>query len=174
MGSVLGNSIPIKMDFMVESGSFSERFIRKFGVDTRHHRGHAKFWTSRFVDNGDEQHRPLTELNAAIDGWWFNSGKRLANEDAVGFHTAEEWSKVIEFYADAFEYNNLSEGDLTLLGHAFADNFQHVRRSAINPNIIQENEENDAIHTLRLLNKVLWLFQQLPEDIQNSRAAKSL
>jgi len=174
LGSVLGNSIPIKMDFMVESGSFSERFIRKFGVDTRHHRGHVKFWTSRFVDNGDEQHRPLTELNAAIDGWWFKSSKLLANEDAVEFHNAEEWSKVIQFYADEFGYDDLLEGDLKLLGHAFADNFQHIRRSAINQNIIQPNEENDAIHTLRLLNEVLWLFQQLPEDIRNSKAAKSL
>lgn len=174
LGSVLGNSIPIKMDFMVGSGSFSERFIRKFGVDTRHHRGHVKFWTSRFVDNGDEQHRPLTELNAAIDGWWFKSSKLLANEDAVEFHNAEEWSKVIQFYADEFGYDDLLEGDLKLLGHAFADNFQHIRRSAINQNIIQPNEENDAIHTLRLLNEVLWLFQQLPEDIRNSKAAKSL
>ena len=174
LGSVLGNSIPIKMDFMAESGSFSERFIRKFGVDTRHHRGHVKFWTSRFVDNGDEQHRPLTELNAAIDGWWFKSSKLLANEDAVEFHNAEEWSKVIQFYADEFGYDDLLEGDLKLLGHAFADNFQHIRRSAINQNIIQPNEENDAIHTLRLLNEVLWLFQQLPEDIRNSPDAKSL
>ena len=171
---VLANSIPIKMDFMVGLGSFSERFVGEFKVDPRHHRGHIDFLTSRFGDNIDAQHRPLTELNAAVYGWWFNSGKRLANEDAVAFHTAEEWSKVIKFYADAFEYNNLSVGDLKLLGHAFADNFQHVRRSAINPNIIQENEENDAIHTLRLLNKVLWLFQQLPEHIQKSNDAKSL
>jgi len=66
LGSVLGNSIPIKMDFMADSGSFSERFIGKFGVDPRHHRGHVDFLTSRFVDNGDEQHRPLTELGRVI------------------------------------------------------------------------------------------------------------
>jgi hypothetical protein len=174
LGSVLGNSIPIKMDFMVGSGSFSERFIGKFGVDPRHHRGHVDFLKYPFGDNLDDQHRPLTELNAAVYGWWFKSDKRLANEDAVEFHNAEEWSKVIQFYADEFGYNDLSDGDLKLLGHAFADNFQHIRRSAINQNIIQPNEENDAIHTLRLLNKVLWLFQQLPEDIRKTKAAKSL
>jgi hypothetical protein len=176
---VLGNSIPIKMDFMAASGSFSERFIGKFGVDPRHHRGHVDFLKYPFGDNLDDQHRPLTELNAAVYGWWFKSDKRLANEDAVGFHNAEEWSKVIQFYADEFGYDDLSEDDLSeddlrLLGHAFADNFQHIRRSAINQNIIQPNEENDAIHTLRLLNKVLWLFQQLPEDIRKTKAAKSL
>jgi hypothetical protein len=174
LGSVLGNSIPIKMDFMAASGSFSERFISKFRVNPRHYRGHVDSLKYPFGDNLDDQHGPLTKLNAAVYGWWFKSDKRLANEDVVQFHDAEEWSKVIQFYADEFEYDDLSWDDLKLLGHAFADNFQHIRRSAINQNIIQPNEENDAIHTLRLLNKVLWLFQQLPEDIRKTKAAKSL
>jgi hypothetical protein len=77
LGSVLGNSIPIKMDFMVGSGSLAQRFIEEFKIPKAWVDGHFAGLTHRFY-NTDRQGdlKNLNRVLAALDAWFYQGPER--------------------------------------------------------------------------------------------------
>lgn len=77
LGSVLGNSIPIKMDFMVGSGSLAQGFIGAFEIPKAWVDGHFAELTHRFY-NTDRQGdlKNLNRVLAALDAWFYQGPER--------------------------------------------------------------------------------------------------
>lgn len=77
MGSVLANSIPIKMDFMVGSGSLAQGFIGAFEIPKAWVDGHFAELTHRFY-NTDRQGdlKNLNRVLAALDAWFYQGPER--------------------------------------------------------------------------------------------------
>ena len=171
MGSVLGNSIPIKMDFMVESGSLAQGFIEEFKIPEAWVDGHFAGLTHRFY-NTDRQGdlKNLNRVLAPLDAWFYQGPERKPlDRKHFSFQTPEAWEKMVDYLNRTLpeDHAQFSSDEKTLLAH-YLTQFQDKRRAGYNAEITPRNENSNAVHAVSLYFHFLHFKSLLPEADQRA------
>ncbi|MCA3268895.1 MAG: hypothetical protein LW855_06400 [Alphaproteobacteria bacterium] len=112
----------------------------------------------RFLDAD----RRIAETQAILDAWYYHGKERLTNADAREKHykNADDFRTVLipifkEFGYTEAELNEMEASGEIRLHSDYLEEIQYTERSATKPDTLAQDRENDAVHQLKVMIRML-------------------